>query len=186
MRQFQNRKRFHLLLGILSSFLVGILLSGCVTPSKTLQREKDSLPEVKSQPQVPMENTRSQETTALKSAPSQDTTLVSGDTTVQGSITLKWKTESEQENYGFNIYRSLSKEGPWVKITDQVVPGHGTTSEPHEYRFVDNGIFKFTQYYYQLEEIDLSGNAKRLPYTIRGMDKKPLQLETAQEKTPQP
>ncbi len=106
---------------------------------------------------------------------SQETTniaIFAGDTTLPGKITLKWKTESEQDNYGFDLYRSTSPTGPWTKITPSPVPGHGTTSDPHEYRFVDEGVFKFIQYYYQLEEIDLSGNGKRLPYTIKGMDKK--------------
>ena len=94
------------------------------------------------------------------------------DTTSPGSITLKWRTESEQENYGFYLYRGLSKDGPWEKVNNTVIPGHGTTSEPHDYRFVDNGVRKNTTYYYQLEEVDFKGNASRKPYTIKGIDTK--------------
>ena len=104
------------------------------------------------------------------------------DTTSPGSITLKWRTESEEDNYGFNLYRSLSKEGPWEKVNEQVVPGHGTTSEPHDYRYVDENILKNTRYYYQLEEIDMSGNPKRLPHTITGMDNKPVKKEEEDDK----
>ena len=101
------------------------------------------------------------------------TTAQAVDTTQSGTITLKWKTESEMDNYGFNLYRSLSKDGPWEKVNEVVVPGHGTTSEAHDYRFVDKGIKKNTQYYYKLEEIDLSGSAKQLAI-IKGKDTKPV------------
>jgi hypothetical protein len=101
----------------------------------------------------------------------------SSDTTSPGSITLKWRTESEQDNYGFYLYRSLSDKGPWEKVNDKIVPGHGTTSEPHDYSYVDKGIRKNTRYYYQLEYIDLAGNAERKPYTIKGMDTKPVKKD---------
>jgi hypothetical protein len=108
------------------------------------------------------------------------TTIVAGsttaqavDTTLSGTITLKWKTESEMDNYGFNLYRSLTKDGPWEKVNEVVVPGHGTTSEPHDYRLVDKGVKKNIQYYYKLEEIDLSGSPKQLAI-IKGKDTKPV------------
>lgn len=99
------------------------------------------------------------------------------DTTSPGSITLKWRTESEQDNYGFNLYRSLSEKGPWEKVNDKIIPGHGTTSEPHNYSYVDNGIRKNTRYYYQIEFIDLAGNPERKPFTIKGMDTKPVKKD---------
>ncbi len=101
----------------------------------------------------------------------------SHDTTSPGSITLKWRTESEQNNYGFNLYRSLSDKGPWEKVNDKIVPGHGTTSEPHDYSCIDKRVRKNTRYYYQIEYIDLAGNADRKPYTISGMDTKPVKKD---------
>lgn len=152
--------------------LTGCMLAGCVTLSKNTLLPANQASTVKPDTKVPAPETQKQDTLSSPTTVALDTTVISGDTTLKGTITLKWRTESEQENYGFNIYRSLSKDGPWEKVNPEVVPGHGTTSEPHEYKFVDTHIFKFTQYYYQLEEIDLSGNTKRLPYTIKGMDKK--------------
>jgi hypothetical protein len=152
--------------------LAGLLLAGCATTSTNVPHKELQTSTAKPDTNVTAPETKSQDTSLPPSAIATDTAVISGDTTLKGSITLKWRTESEQENYGFNIYRSLSKDGPWEKINPEVVPGHGTTSEPHEYKYPDTNIFKFTQYYYQLEEIDLSGNAKRLPYTIKGMDKK--------------
>lgn len=97
------------------------------------------------------------------------------DTVSMGTIRLRWRTESEIENFGFNLYRSLSPDGPWEKVNAKIIPGHGTTSEPKEYRYVDTGVRKNTLYYYQLEEIDLAGNAKRLPHIIRGKDTTPVE-----------
>ena len=144
-------------------FLISILLSiaiiGCVTTSSNTKNSGKS---------------KTQEKNV-----SQDTTVLAAslDTTSPGSITIKWRTESELDNYGFNLYRSLSKKGPWEKVNETIVPGHGTTSVPSDYRYVDTGVKKNTVYYYQLEEVDYAGNSKRLPYTISGKDTKPVEKE---------
>ncbi len=39
--------------------------------------------------------------------------------------TLKWTTASEVENFGFDIYRGLSEDGPFEKITTEPLSGAG-------------------------------------------------------------
>jgi hypothetical protein len=131
------------------------LLSGCCTLQSSVK--------------VTSPTREHQNTNTISSSTSSNQSV---DTTSPGSITLKWRTESEQENYGFYLYRGLSKDGPWIKVNENIIPGHGTTSEPHDYRYVDNGVRKNTTYYYQLEEVDFKGNASRKPYTIKGIDTK--------------
>ena len=54
--------------------------------------------------------------------------------------TLKWTTASEVDNFGFDIYRGLSEDGPFDRITAEPLPGAGTTDEPQNYVFVDESI----------------------------------------------
>jgi len=94
------------------------------------------------------------------------TTTLAQDSAKKGVITLRWRTESEQDNYGFNVYRSESKEGTFEKINPKIVRGHGTTSEPHDYVYVDNEVYKGKTYYYYLMDVDLAGNTKKFTPTI--------------------
>jgi hypothetical protein len=94
------------------------------------------------------------------------TTAIAQDSTKKGTITLRWRTESEQDNYGFNVYRSENKEGTFEKINSTIVRGNGTTSEPHDYVYVDNEVYKGKTYYYYLMDVDLAGSTKKFTPTI--------------------
>lgn len=74
-------------------------------------------------------------------------------------ITLEWSTESEIDNAGFNIYRSDSKEGEYIKINDELIPAQGSATEGVTYDFVDEGLQNRKEYFYKLEDIDLNGTA---------------------------
>ena len=50
-------------------------------------------------------------------------------------VTLNWRTESETNNVGFNVYRGTSKDGEFPKIG--FVDGHGSTPVAHDYTFAD-------------------------------------------------
>jgi len=75
-----------------------------------------------------------------------------------GQVTLHWITESEIENLGFNIYRSLSETGNYQKINDQLIPGAGTSSYRHDYEYADNDVSNGVTYWYKIEDVDYSGN----------------------------
>jgi hypothetical protein len=94
------------------------------------------------------------------------TTALAQDSANKGTITLRWRTESEQDNYGFNVYRSEKKEGTFKKINPTIVRGNGTTSEPHDYVYVDNDVYKGKTYYYYLMDVDLAGSTKKFTPTI--------------------
>jgi hypothetical protein len=55
-------------------------------------------------------------------------------------VTLKWITESEINNLGFDIYRSESLDGEYVKINSSLIKGAGTDASRHHYKFVDNTV----------------------------------------------
>lgn len=71
--------------------------------------------------------------------------------------TLKWTTASEVDNFGFDIYRSLSEDGPFDRITTEPLAGAGTTDEPQNYVFVDSEIDPTRDYFYYIESISLGG-----------------------------
>jgi len=74
-------------------------------------------------------------------------------------VTLEWSTESETENLGFNLYRSINSK-PFSMINGQLIPGHGSTSERHEYSYIDYNVFNSATYNYKIEDVDYSGKTE--------------------------
>lgn len=74
----------------------------------------------------------------------------------QGRIILAWTTETESNNLGFEILKKQSEKN-FEKIG--FVPGYGTTTVRHQYRFVDEQIGNGT-YNYQLKQIDHNGSCE--------------------------
>jgi hypothetical protein len=75
-------------------------------------------------------------------------------------VEVSWRTVSETNNYGFEIYRKRAEAGEWTKVA--FVEGHGTTLEAQSYAFVDRGL-SFGKYYYQIKQIDLDGKSEYFP-----------------------
>jgi len=79
---------------------------------------------------------------------------------LNGVPTLYWKTESETDNIGWYVYRNAEEDFTTAgRITDYLIEGYGTTSEPHSYIYEDvelNGIQGET-YWYWIESVDLGG-----------------------------
>jgi len=73
-------------------------------------------------------------------------------------VVLTWKTESEVNNAGFNIYRAETEDGDYVKINASLIPANGSTTEGASYRYIDQTAKRGTTYYYKLEDVDMSGN----------------------------
>ncbi|MBN1185681.1 MAG: T9SS type A sorting domain-containing protein [Bacteroidales bacterium] len=75
------------------------------------------------------------------------------------SITLKWRTESETNNYGFEIEKKVSnhREGPniWKKLV--FIPGQGTTVNSQIYSYSDSSK-SFSYLWYRIKQIDFDGN----------------------------
>lgn len=77
------------------------------------------------------------------------------------SIEIAWQTETEFESAGFNVLRSQMESGPYVKANEQLIPASNDALAGADYSFVDTDIAAGQFYYYQLEDIDFSGNATR-------------------------
>jgi hypothetical protein len=75
-------------------------------------------------------------------------------------VEVTWKTVSETNNYGFEIYRKRGETGEWTRIG--FVQGHGTTLAPQSYTYVDPGL-SFGKYTYRIKQVDLNGESETFP-----------------------
>ena len=87
-----------------------------------------------------------------------------------GEVVIRWVTQSELNNAGFNILRSETKTGEFQVVNIKgIIPGHGTTSEKHVYTWTDTSAKPNVVYYYQIEDVSLDGNRTTLRTThLRG------------------
>jgi hypothetical protein len=72
-------------------------------------------------------------------------------------VIIKWRTESELNNLGFDVYRSENLDGTFAKVNQTRIRGAGTDATPHSYKFVDESVEVGKTYYYYLEDISYSG-----------------------------
>lgn len=79
-------------------------------------------------------------------------------TNIGDRIILKWKTETEINNFGFEVERERVQEkienGEWQKIG--FINGNGNSNTPKSYSFTDYNV-KAGQYFYRLKQIDNDG-----------------------------
>ena len=80
-------------------------------------------------------------------------------TSAGSSIILKWETESETNNAGFNIYRAESENGEYIKINSELILAKGSSTRGAAYEFIDAAVQNLKTYYYQLEDIALEGTS---------------------------
>ncbi len=70
------------------------------------------------------------------------------------SVTLNWKTATETNNRGFSVQRKTNGSA-WTNVS--FVTGNGTTTQPHEYSYVDNNL-ETGRYSYRLKQVDMDGS----------------------------
>ncbi len=82
-------------------------------------------------------------------------------------VVIKWTTQSELNNAGFNILRSATKTGAFVVINPTMIQGAGTTGEKHTYSYTDKTAKPNIVYYYQIEDVSFDGHRQRLTGATR-------------------
>ncbi|MGB5531177.1 MAG: T9SS type A sorting domain-containing protein, partial [Ignavibacteriaceae bacterium] len=68
-------------------------------------------------------------------------------------VTLNWSTATEVNNAGFEVQRL---EGESEFVTIGFIPGHGTTTEAKNYKFIDVNLSSGS-YTYRLKQVDFDG-----------------------------
>ena len=85
--------------------------------------------------------------------------LVSFSAQVDGEvINLQWRTETEVNNYGFDIERTvnpIANQKEWTTIG--FIEGYGNSNSPKDYSFVDGDLSGANIIYYRLKQIDNDG-----------------------------
>jgi len=80
---------------------------------------------------------------------------------------VKWVTASELNNFGFDVLRGNSEEGPFARINEHTIPGAGSSDTPIRYEFVDKTIEEGKIYWYYVESISMSGQREKFTPTFQ-------------------
>ncbi len=86
-----------------------------------------------------------------------------------GEVVVRWRTESELNNAGFNILRGEAIDAEFTKLNKRLIEGQGTTSEKTDYAFTDTSAKPNVVYYYQIQDVSFDGKVQTLRTThLRG------------------
>ena len=83
------------------------------------------------------------------------------------SVVIDWSTASELNTAGFNLYRSESPDGPFSKINDNLIPASPDPLTGGSYSYTDKNVSPGRTYYYQLEDVEISGGLNRNEETVK-------------------
>jgi hypothetical protein len=89
------------------------------------------------------------------------------------SNTARWTTASEEDNFGYDVYRAEKEQGPFTRMTKQPILGNGTTDETHKYSYVDSDIDPCKEYWYYIESISTDGTREKFTTVFRVPAKRP-------------
>lgn len=84
---------------------------------------------------------------------------------------VRWKTASEVDNFGYDVYRGDEEAGPFIVLNESPLPGAGTTDSPSEYAFRDDSIDPCRAYWYYVESISVHGEREKFTPTFRAKPK---------------
>jgi len=86
--------------------------------------------------------------------------------------TAKWTTASEQDNFGFDVFRGDSEKGEFKKLTDKPILGAGTSDETHKYEYRDDTIDPCKDYWYYIEQVSTKGVHEKISPVFRAPAKR--------------
>ena len=92
---------------------------------------------------------------------------------------LRWSLASEADNFGFDVYRGESEDGPFERITEKPILGAGSTDEPTHYEFIDENLDPYATYWYFVESISMTGQRSPFSPTVKKAPK--LERESSSE-----
>jgi hypothetical protein len=79
-----------------------------------------------------------------------------GATCGRGCVLVGWVTQSETDNLGFWLWRSVDAEH-YERLNESLISGRGTSSVPVTYQYADGNVQRGIRYYYKLEDVAVSG-----------------------------
>ena len=87
----------------------------------------------------------------------------------ENNVLLKWQTKKEIDNTGFDILRSESEDGEFVKMNKNLIPAKGSVTHGASYKFIDTEATSGKTYWYWLQNNDSKGGLyiKHYPLQIK-------------------
>lgn len=79
----------------------------------------------------------------------------------RATVIVEWTTASELDMAGFNLYRSETQSGPFEKVNQGLIPGSSDPLTGGSYTYEDNNVKPGVTYYYELEDVAVSGGTGR-------------------------
>ena len=80
---------------------------------------------------------------------------------MQDRIVLKWRTESEIQNLGFEIWRAEQEDGDYQMLSsyrsNAALQGRFNSSQATDYQFEDRQVIPGRVYWYRLTDVDVNG-----------------------------
>ena len=153
---------------IVLSSLIALALAGCNAPSPEQGAAKPT-------PAAPV--AAPADTAATPTAPARPPEGTCGDQSAlpaeeRLANTPKWTLASEQDNFGFEVYRGDAEEGPFTKLNKDPLLGAGTTDETQKYQFRDDTIDPCKDYWYYIESISTAGAREKFTPTFKAPAKR--------------
>jgi uncharacterized repeat protein (TIGR01451 family) len=74
-----------------------------------------------------------------------------------GAIHLNWTTQSETDNLGFHLYRSMAESGPFSRITANLIAGAGNSQVSRYYSYSDEISETGSTFYYKISDVSYAG-----------------------------
>lgn len=75
-------------------------------------------------------------------------------------IEIRWETESEINTAGFNILRSETPEGTYVRLNKTIIPAADDPIAGASYEFIDADVQLDRVYYYRLEDVEYDNSTE--------------------------
>ena len=82
------------------------------------------------------------------------------------AVTLRWKARAEKNVYGYLVYRSDRREGPFIRISAIVPVAGGEPESVHAYTYRDENVAPGKTYYYYLDLLTVEGLKTRFSGVI--------------------
>ena len=76
-------------------------------------------------------------------------------------VKINWTTETEINNLGFNLYRSLNESTGYTRINSDLIPSQGYTVATQTYEYTDTrDVVNGLTYYYKISDVDVNGRER--------------------------
>ncbi len=108
-------------------------------------------------------------------------TEMSATTSQEQGIVITWRTESEVNTTGFNVYKSEAEQDNYKQLNLSLIPGQGNSSSGYEYSYSDRDIREGLIYWYKIIEIARDGAKQEYgPIRVEGVSTVPDEFSISQ------